>query len=354
MKLNINLSERRLEQAEKAFLEFSDPAPPDFIDRLNPLFEKMGIKPPEIRVFPGFSGAFTNHNTILISSMVKDSLEPTATHEMGHLIFGDTGNPNKKAEYRADRFANYATEGKIQEFIKDLSENNRLFNEEVEGLRSTRIGKAVAYFKQKIRIKEYGTYEERIANLEKPLTEEEKSYFKDAIEKYNARMSSPLAQGAVKPVTEANIFSSAWEATKQNLNAWFSDSSSRAIAVSNAKEALTSSKMVGLGAFGAALATESARHDVMNGEYTSATAKLAGAAAGGACFAGAAVEAAPLLLVPVVGELAYGATVLGAGSVCAWAGHGLVTNGKFAVEDVKNIISPKPTNFPIKEQKITK
>lgn len=338
----IRMKENARIVAESNLYDFSDPAPTEMMERLNPLFSKMGIKTLDIRTFPGMSAAITTKNTILINSMSNGGYEGVAAHEAGHVVFGDIGNTYKKQEYRADRFAKYITGGKMDGFIETISENSKLLNEETGMFRSMgTMGKIAMHFRDRDRVKRYGTLEERLANLEKPLSKEEIAHFEDAIAKYNERVSAPLAQ---QQLPENNALSAAWENAKQSVSKWFGDSSARNLAVSNAKEVLASGKVAGLGAFGAAVAAESARQDIVKGEYTEAAAKVAGAVAGGVCFAGAAVEAAPLLLVPVVGGVAYGAAVLGASGACAYAGHGLVSEGKLVVEEAKNIGSPPPTN----------
>lgn len=104
-------------------------------------------------------------------------------------------------------------------------------------------------------------------------------------------------------------------------------SSNRAIAMDALGKTVRSVPNQAAGVLGAMAIAHEVEMDARKGDYTEASAKTLGTAAGVACFSGAAVEALPLLAIPVAGEVAYGATVLGSAASCAWAASEVVKNG---------------------------
>jgi hypothetical protein len=206
-KIRLLNPEAFIQKAENDLYETSDPASPELLAPLHRLFKEHGFaQPPEIRIHPFFNvvaAALTNKNTIILSGAypLHETLK-TIMHEVGHLVFGDKGTVAKPQEYRADRFSHFI-HNNTAELSEYIIQNYSDFKKLTDKLCNAGSGKKIEAKKRQIQAdKTYGTCEERLANLNKPITPKEITFFNQAINDYNARVAK---MGFSHPFIESDV-----------------------------------------------------------------------------------------------------------------------------------------------------
>lgn len=190
----------------------SVPAPEEFTARLAPMFARINIRPPELRVLGNLGNggaALLSRNAILLGpgalDLAQARLEGVVAHETGHLVFGDRGTSVRKIEFRTDRFARFAA-GDLEGFAALLSENQQAFNQELQVWRNGGLSERVyAHMRRFQKWKMYGSLEDRLANLRIPLTDAEIASFTAQIESYNARVAAASATVPQQPTVSSKV-----------------------------------------------------------------------------------------------------------------------------------------------------